>query len=171
MKHGKEIDLVEISANWYVDDLPPMMFIKSAPNSHGFVNPRDVEQCGATSSTGSIASSTTPSSRTIHPDVSGRPQVLLMLERFIEYVNAHAGVKWMTFEAIAEDFRKRFPFARRQAAGRDLMCFPSRVLRLSRRSRPLDRGWGGGDVGPVSRPLPPFAGAAGGASRLWSQRA
>ena len=40
MKHGKPIDLVEIGANWYVDDLPPMMFIKKAPNSHGFVNPR-----------------------------------------------------------------------------------------------------------------------------------
>ena len=44
MKHGKPIDLVEIGANWYVDDLPPMMFIKKAPNSHGFVNPRDIEQ-------------------------------------------------------------------------------------------------------------------------------
>jgi peptidoglycan-N-acetylglucosamine deacetylase len=43
MKHGKEIDLVEVGANWYTDDLPPMMFIKKAPNSHGFVNPRDIE--------------------------------------------------------------------------------------------------------------------------------
>ena len=44
LKHGKEIDLVEIAANWYVDDLPPMMFMKKAPNSHGFVNPRDIEE-------------------------------------------------------------------------------------------------------------------------------
>lgn len=29
---------------------------------------------------------------TIHPDVSGRPQVLLMLERFIEWVNEHENV-------------------------------------------------------------------------------
>jgi peptidoglycan/xylan/chitin deacetylase (PgdA/CDA1 family) len=43
LKHGKEIDLVEIGANWYVDDLPPMLFMKKAPNSHGFVNPRDIE--------------------------------------------------------------------------------------------------------------------------------
>src|SRR4051794_15752643 len=41
---GHETDLVEIPANWYLDDLPPMMFIKSSPNSHGFVNPRDIEQ-------------------------------------------------------------------------------------------------------------------------------
>ena len=41
---GHETDLVEIPANWYLDDLPPMMFIKASPNSHGFVNPRDIEQ-------------------------------------------------------------------------------------------------------------------------------
>ena len=41
---GKETDLVEIPASWYLDDLPPMMFIKKSPNSHGFVNPRDIEQ-------------------------------------------------------------------------------------------------------------------------------
>ena len=28
---GEETDLVEIPANWYLDDLPPMMFIKSGP--------------------------------------------------------------------------------------------------------------------------------------------
>ena len=47
LQHGKEIDLVDIAANWYVDDLPPMMFIKKSPNSHGFVNPRDIEDLSA----------------------------------------------------------------------------------------------------------------------------
>ncbi|CAA7265224.1 unnamed protein product [Cyclocybe aegerita] len=41
---GNETGLVCIPANWYLDDLPPMMFIKSSPNSHGWVNPRDVEE-------------------------------------------------------------------------------------------------------------------------------
>ena len=36
---GTETDLIDIPGNWYLDDLPPMMFIKSAPNSFGFVNP------------------------------------------------------------------------------------------------------------------------------------
>ena len=40
---GQDTGLVEIPGNWYIDDLPPMMFIKKAPNSHGWVNPRDVE--------------------------------------------------------------------------------------------------------------------------------
>ena len=37
---GQETGLVEIPANWYLDDLPPMMFIKNSANSHGWVNPR-----------------------------------------------------------------------------------------------------------------------------------
>lgn len=41
---GNEIDLVELNFSWYLDDLPPMMFIKNSPNSHGFVNPRDIEE-------------------------------------------------------------------------------------------------------------------------------
>ncbi len=48
---------------------------------------------------------------TIHPDVSGRPQVLLMLERLIEYISSHTGVRWATFEEIAADFRRRYPFS------------------------------------------------------------
>ncbi len=61
-----------------------MMFIKKAPNSHGWVNPKDVEDlwrdhfdyfyreydefCFPV---------------TIHPDVSGHPHVILMLERWV----------------------------------------------------------------------------------------
>ena len=46
---------------------------------------------------------------TIHPDVSGRPQVLLMLERLYEYFTSHAGVRFCTFDEIADDFRRRCP--------------------------------------------------------------
>jgi peptidoglycan/xylan/chitin deacetylase (PgdA/CDA1 family) len=109
--HGKEIDLVGIAANWYVDDLPPMMFIKSAPNSHGFVNPRDIEDLWRDQFDWvyrEMDYGIFP--LTIHPDVSGRPQVLLMLERLIEYINGHDGIRWVTFDEIAQDFRTRFPF-------------------------------------------------------------
>ncbi len=44
---------------------------------------------------------------TIHPDVSGRPAVLTMHERIIEHINQHDGVKWVSFDEIAEDFRRR----------------------------------------------------------------
>jgi peptidoglycan-N-acetylglucosamine deacetylase len=107
---GDETDLVEIPANWYLDDLPPMMFIKSSPNSHGFVNPRDIEQMWRDQFDWvhremDYAAFT----MTIHPDVSGRPQVLLMLERLIEHINGHDGVRWATFDQIADDFLDRSP--------------------------------------------------------------
>jgi peptidoglycan-N-acetylglucosamine deacetylase len=107
---GEETDLIEIPATWYLDDLPPMMFIKTAPNSHGFVTPRELETLWRDQfdwvhrelDYGVFTF-------TIHPDVSGRPQNLLMLERFIEHINGHEGVRWMTFDEIADDFARRSP--------------------------------------------------------------
>jgi len=107
---GDETNLVEIPANWYLDDLPPMMFIKASPNSHGFVNPRHLEEMWRDQfdwvyreqDYGVVTF-------TVHPDVSGRPQVLLMLERLIAHTNGHEGVRWATFDEIADDFLTRNP--------------------------------------------------------------
>ena len=107
---GEETDLIEIPANWYLDDLPPMMFIKSSPNSHGFVNPRDIEQMWRDQFDWVYREMDYAAfTMTIHPDVSGRPQVLLALERLVEHINSHDGVEWRTFDAIADDFAKRSP--------------------------------------------------------------
>lgn len=101
---GQDTGLVEIPGNWYIDDLPPMMFIKSAPNSHGWVNPKDVEDLWKVSSSWRLTRwflgplmelmiwqdhfdyfyreyDDFVFPMTIHPDVSGRPHVLLMHER------------------------------------------------------------------------------------------
>ena len=107
---GKETPLVEIPANWYLDDLPPMMFIKKSPNSHGFVNPRDIEQMWRDQFDWVYREHDyAVFTMTIHPDVSGRPQVLMMHERLIEYINSHEGVQWCTFDQIADDFIARNP--------------------------------------------------------------
>lgn len=37
---------------------------------------------------------------TIHPDVSGRPHVLLMHERIIDHINKHEGVEWVTMAEV-----------------------------------------------------------------------
>lgn len=110
LRRGQETDLIEIPANWYLDDLPPMLFIKGSPNSHGFVNPRDIEQMWRDQfdwvySEMDYAAFT----MTIHPDVSGRPQVLMALQRLIDHINGHAGVEWCTFDQIADDFARRSP--------------------------------------------------------------
>ncbi|EGN97032.1 carbohydrate esterase family 4 protein [Serpula lacrymans var. lacrymans S7.3] len=108
LQKGNETGLVEIPANWYLDDLPPMMFIKSSSNSHGWVNSRDVEQLWKDMFTycyreeGDFIFPIT-----IHPDVSGRPHVLLMLERFIQWVNTHDNVHWATLHEMASEFRAK----------------------------------------------------------------
>jgi peptidoglycan-N-acetylglucosamine deacetylase len=107
---GKQTDLIEIPASWYLDDLPPMMFIKKAPNSHGFVNPYDIEAIWREQFDWvyrEMDYAVFPI--TIHPDVSGRPQVLMMLERLYNHIIRHPGVKFVTMDQIADDFARRHP--------------------------------------------------------------
>jgi len=107
---GRETDLAEIPASWYLDDLPPMMFIKASPNSHGFVNPRHLEEIWRDQFDRVYREMDYAGfAMTIHPDASGRPQVLLMLERLIEHINGHDGVRWATFDEIVDDFKRRTP--------------------------------------------------------------
>ncbi len=112
---GPEMDLVEFCGNWYLDDLPPMMFIKQSANSHGFVSPRDIEVLWRDQFDWiyrEMDYAVFPV--TLHPDVSGRPQVLLMLERIIAYWASHTGVSFVTFEHAASEFRQRYPFQGRE---------------------------------------------------------
>jgi len=107
---GVETDLVEIPASWYLDDLPPMMFIKQFPNSHGYASPRAIEEIWRDHFDFIYREydyAVVP--MTIHPDVSGRPQVLLMLERLIGHMLRHPGVRFVTCEEMAADFRRRSP--------------------------------------------------------------
>jgi peptidoglycan/xylan/chitin deacetylase (PgdA/CDA1 family) len=107
---GVETDLIEIPASWHLDDLPPMMFIKAAPNSHGFVNPHDIEQTWRDQFDWVYENydyAVFP--LTIHPDVSGRPHVLQMHQRLFNHMKSFAGVKFVAMEEIAVDFARRFP--------------------------------------------------------------
>ncbi|KAJ7694535.1 hypothetical protein B0H17DRAFT_1159107 [Mycena rosella] len=103
---GQPTGIVEIPASWYIDDLPPMMFIKSAPNSHGWVNPRDVEALWMDHFDyfyREYDESVFP--MTIHPDVSGRPHALLMQERC--HINKHEGVEWVTMAQMCDEFKSK----------------------------------------------------------------
>ncbi|KAK1656349.1 hypothetical protein BDP81DRAFT_389139 [Colletotrichum phormii] len=77
---GKDTGLVEIPSNWYIDDLPPMIFIKSAPNSHGFVNARDVEDIW-------------------------RDHFDYFYRELIEHFKSHEGVELVTMAEMADEFR------------------------------------------------------------------
>ncbi|HIU17156.1 MAG TPA: polysaccharide deacetylase [Candidatus Avidesulfovibrio excrementigallinarum] len=107
---GEETDLIEIPANWCLDDLPPMMFIKKSPNSYGFTNPRDIEDMWRAQFDYVYREydyAVFP--MTIHPDVSGRPHVIMALERLTQHMLSHPGVRFVTMDEMAEDFRKRYP--------------------------------------------------------------
>lgn len=107
---GEETDVVEIPASWHLDDMWPLMFIKTAANSQGYMNPRDLEATWRDQFDWVYREyDYAVFAMTIHPDVSGRPQALLMHERLIAYINSHPGVEWVTFGEIADDFRRRFP--------------------------------------------------------------
>ncbi|KAI5119223.1 hypothetical protein M0805_002149 [Coniferiporia weirii] len=105
---GQETGLVEIPANWYLDDMPPLMFIKASPNSHGWVNTRDVLDLWKDYFTYLYREEEDfIFSLTIHPDVSGRPHILLMLEQFIEWINTHEHVQWVPLIEMARAFREK----------------------------------------------------------------
>lgn len=66
----------------HVTDLPPMMFIKASHNSHGWVNPRDVQDLWLDQFNYFYRENDEfVYPVTIHPDVAGHPHVILMLER------------------------------------------------------------------------------------------
>ncbi len=87
-----------------------MMFIKAAPNSHGFVSPRHLEEMWRDQFDWVYREMDYGVfTMTIHPDVSGRPQVLMMLERLFNHMSRHPGVTFTNFDAIADDFARRSP--------------------------------------------------------------
>lgn len=97
--------VVEIPANWHLDDWPPFVVSKS-PNSHGFVDPDVIEKLWKKQFDYFYRESDTfifP--MTIHPQVSGKPQVILMHENIIEHINSHEGVEWVTMEQIVDEFK------------------------------------------------------------------
>jgi len=107
---GRETDLIEIPASWHLDDLPPMMFIKKAPNSHGFVSPYAIEEMWRDQFDWVYREyEYAVFAMTIHPDVSGRPHVLMMLERLYHHIIRHPGVRFCTMNEMADDFAKRNP--------------------------------------------------------------
>ena len=92
-----------------------MMFMKKVPNSGGWTNPRDIEEWWRDQFDWVYREMDyAVYTLTIHPDISGRPQTLLMLERVIAHIANHEGVIWATFDEIADDFIKRRPFKGRR---------------------------------------------------------
>ena len=110
-KAGTDVELVEIPASWHLDDAPPTMFVKAFPNSHGWITGRQLEEIWRDQFDWVYRHhdyAVFPI--TIHPDSAGKPHVLMTLERLIEHMLSHDGVRMVTMAEMAEDFVKRVPF-------------------------------------------------------------
>ncbi len=108
---GSDVELVEIPASWHTDDAPPTMFVKAFPNSHGWITGRQLEEIWRDQFDWVYRHNDyAVFPCTIHPDSAGKPHVLMMLERLIDHMLAHEGVRMVTMAEMAEDFVKRVPF-------------------------------------------------------------
>ncbi|PSN74608.1 glycoside hydrolase/deacetylase, partial [Corynespora cassiicola Philippines] len=105
----KPSSVVEIPANWHLDDWPPFQLSLSQASTHGYVDTVTIERLWKEQfeylyrECPEDGSFVFPIS--IHPQVSGKPQVILLHERFIEWINGHEGVEWVTMEQIVDEFK------------------------------------------------------------------
>ena len=107
---GTQTDLIEIPCSWYLDDAPPVMFVKKFPNSHGWVSPRSIGQMWTDQFDWVYRNCDYGIyNACLHPDASGHPQMLMMLERLIDHMRCHEGVRFMTLKQICDEFRARNP--------------------------------------------------------------
>jgi peptidoglycan/xylan/chitin deacetylase (PgdA/CDA1 family) len=105
MSRLKASNVVEIPANWHLDDWPPLQPIPGRAGAQGFVDTHVVERLWREQfdfAYREYESFIFPIS--IHPQVSGKPQVILMHERLIEYISGHEGVEWMPMCEMAKEF-------------------------------------------------------------------
>ena len=107
---GPLTSLVEIPCSWYLDDAPPVMFVKKFPNSHGWVPPRDLGQMWTDQFDWLYRNMDYGIyNACLHPDASGHPQMLMMVERLIDHMRHHDGVRFMTLGDINSEYRNKHP--------------------------------------------------------------
>ncbi|KAF7186394.1 Peptidoglycan deacetylase [Pseudocercospora fuligena] len=105
MKPSKVVELLLIPSNWHLDDWPPLNPIPDMGWAQGYVDTHSVERLWKEQFDFAYREYDEfifPMS--IHPQVSGKPQVIMMHERIIEHINKHPGVEWMTLSGMAEEF-------------------------------------------------------------------
>lgn len=100
----KHSSVIEIPANWHLDDWPPLQI---GQGGAGFVDPDVVLKLWKAQFDfyyREYDSFIFPIS--IHPQVSGKPHVQLMQEKLIGHINAHEGVEWVPLEEMAKRFKE-----------------------------------------------------------------
>ncbi|EXJ77699.1 hypothetical protein A1O3_09928 [Capronia epimyces CBS 606.96] len=104
MSKHKVTQVVEIPGSWNIDDWPPMHYSIRNPGTHGFVNPRDIQVQWEDQFTFMYREYETFSfTISIHPQVSGKSNIMLMHERFLDFLKSHDGVEFVTAATICDE--------------------------------------------------------------------
>lgn len=81
-----------------------MNFAIRNPGTHGFINPRDIQQQWEEQFTFLYREHETFCfTVSIHPQVSGRGNIMLMHERYFEFLSGHEGVEFVKAEFICDE--------------------------------------------------------------------
>lgn len=106
--------LVEIPANWYMEDATPLQFYPHTVNSQGYVDARVMERMWKDrfewmrSELADGSDEEFIFSMILHPDTSGMAHIIGMIERFLRYLQSFGDeVEFLTYTEIAEDFKSR----------------------------------------------------------------
>jgi hypothetical protein len=97
--------LITVPANWHLDDWPP--FSPGDGGSDGFIDPHVIEKMWKEHFEfyyDEYDEFVFPLS--IHPQISGKPHVLGMLRRMIEWINGFDGVEWCTFGEMVTRYKE-----------------------------------------------------------------
>jgi hypothetical protein len=95
--------IVEVPADWHLDDWPPLQ----PEGGNGFADTRVIEQLWKDQFDYHYCENESfvfPMS--IHPQVSRKPQVVLMHVRLIEYFNRFEGAEWCTVGEMVKEFKE-----------------------------------------------------------------
>lgn len=111
-KPGKLVDLVEIPANWHLDDSPLVDFALMIPNSYGKATREHIVSLWKDQFEYAYRHydyAVIPIF--LHPGAAGKPHLLFALEELINHFLSHDGVRFVTMGEAAADYRKRYPFS------------------------------------------------------------
>ena len=104
--------LVEVPCNWYMEDMTPLNFFPNVPNSQGYVDVRVVERMWMDrmeflrSEVADGEEGMRVFSIVIHPESSGMPHVIGMIERFLRWVQSLGDeVEFQTYAEITEEWK------------------------------------------------------------------
>jgi peptidoglycan-N-acetylglucosamine deacetylase len=103
-RFGDAVDLVELPFDWVLDDWP--YFTADLPHQEGLRSPTEVYDIWAAEFDylhGRIGRGVYV--LTMHPQCIGRGSRMLMLERLIDHIAGHDGVRFVTMAEAAAEFR------------------------------------------------------------------